>query len=209
MQIKCLESEKRCSVNKKLNAVILCGGRSSRMGQNKALLPFDEKNNKSILDFQYEKLSTIFNKVYVSSKYEDEYKNYETITDNNSIHSPMIALQSIFKYLKDDEVFIITVDTPLISEETILRLVNFYKENDFDIVVPKDSKETVHNLCGIFKRSILKKIENCLNEDIHKINYLINHTKHCMLGFNFSDEFLNINTKEDYQKALNMMGKKA
>jgi len=51
-------------VNKKINAVILCGGRSSRMGQNKSLLPFTE--NKTILDFQYEKLSEVFNKVYVS-----------------------------------------------------------------------------------------------------------------------------------------------
>ncbi len=203
MQIKYLEKEKRCSVNKKLNAVILCGGRSSRIGQNKALLSFNE--NKTILDYQYDKLSKIFNKVYISSKYEDEYKNYSTILDNSKLHSPMIALQSIFEQLKDEELFIITVDTPLISEKTILKIINYYENNNFDIVVPKDNTQKVHNLCGVFSKNIKAEIENCLTQDIHKINYLINSTNSMYLNIKKSEEFININTNEDYIKLLKIL----
>ena len=48
-------------------AVILAGGKSSRMQQDKALLPFGEVN--SLAEFQYRRLSKIFSKVYISSKY--------------------------------------------------------------------------------------------------------------------------------------------
>lgn len=185
-------------MNKKINAVILCGGRSSRMGQNKSLLPFTE--NKTILDFQYEKLSEVFNKVYVSSKHE--HKVYETILDNSTLHSPMIALASIFDYIKEDEIFVITVDTPLITQESILKIVDFYKENSFNVVVPKDSSNNVHNLCGVFSKNIKPTIDKCLKDDIHKINFLIKNTHHCFLSIDSSKEFLNINTKEDYEEAI-------
>jgi molybdopterin-guanine dinucleotide biosynthesis protein A len=195
--------------NIKLNAVILCGGRSSRMGQNKALLPFnlDQKSNeeKTMLDFQYEKLSKIFNKVYISSKFEDDFKQYDTIIDDSLIHSPMIALKSIFESIKDDEVFIITVDTPLISEKTIKKLLDFYKNNNFQIVIPQDNNEKIHNLCGVFSSSIKDKIDNCLNTNMHKINHLIQHSKHCIIGINTNIEFLNINTPVDYNLALKQL----
>ena len=47
-------------------AVILAGGKSSRMKQDKALLPFGDTN--SLAEFQYRRLSKIFSKVYISSK---------------------------------------------------------------------------------------------------------------------------------------------
>ncbi len=47
---------------KKLDtAVIFAGGKSVRMGENKALLPFC--NHSSLAGYQYSRLSKIFNQV--------------------------------------------------------------------------------------------------------------------------------------------------
>ena len=46
--------------------VIFAGGKSSRMGQDKALMPFGKYN--SLAQYQCERLSKIFKNIYISSK---------------------------------------------------------------------------------------------------------------------------------------------
>lgn len=53
-----------------LNCVILCGGKSSRMGEDKSKLIF---KNQTLTQFQVEKFSKIFKNVYVSAK-EDKFE---------------------------------------------------------------------------------------------------------------------------------------
>jgi len=57
-------------------AVIFAGGKSSRMGKDKALLPFADCNTLS--EFQYNKLTSLFDKVYISSK-EDKFDFEATV----------------------------------------------------------------------------------------------------------------------------------
>ena len=183
--------------------VILSGGKSSRMGKDKSLLPFDTAS--SLIQYQYNKLSKIFNKVYISSKidkfdfqcdiiYDNKYDNQEDIS------SPMVALHSIFTKLKDTKVFIITVDTPLILESTIKKLID--NGDNYDITIASD-KEKVHNLCGVFSNNLLETINKYIEEDMHKINFLIKNTnKSNIVLFENEKQFININTKEQYDIAL-------
>jgi len=182
-----------------LPCVILSGGRSSRMGEDKSLLPF--KNYNTLIEYQYKKLSQIFAKVYISSKI-DKFSFLEDKTkiifDNNDIYSPMVALQSILTKLNTKKVFIITVDNPFISNQTIYKLIE--KSNNFDITIAK-CENKIHNLCGVFNINILKTINKHIKNDIHKINFLVKNSKFNFIEFQNNDEFLNINTKEDYKKA--------
>jgi len=182
--------------------VILAGGKSSRMGEDKSLLPFG--TYPTLTQYQYEKLSKIFSEVYISTK-EEKFSfidNSNIILDQNkSISSPMIALESIFEYLQTKEVFIVTVDVPLLFESTINELIN--KSNNYDITIAKDDERT-HNLCGVFSKNILPLVRELIKKDIHKINYMIKQTtKHQMINFKNKEQFLNINTQVEYGKALN------
>ena len=46
--------------------VILSGGKSSRMGEDKSLLPFGSSN--SLIEYQYKRLKPYFKNLYISSK---------------------------------------------------------------------------------------------------------------------------------------------
>mgnify|MGYP003441403126 FL=1 len=46
--------------------VILSGGKSSRMGEDKSLLPFSSSN--SLIEFQFNRLKPHFKDIYISSK---------------------------------------------------------------------------------------------------------------------------------------------
>ncbi|WP_418179436.1 molybdenum cofactor guanylyltransferase MobA [Aliarcobacter lanthieri] len=186
----------------KIPCIILSGGKSSRMKEDKSLLPFGFEN--SLIEYQYKRLKPYFKNIYISSK-TDKFNFLNTnnlILDNNQeIYSPILALQTILETLENKKVFIITVDTPFIKIETISELIN--ESQEFDITIAQTSR--IHNLCGVFSKDILNVIKDMIKDDIHRINHLIKSTNYKILEFQNEDEFLNLNSKDDYCKALKLI----
>ena len=175
--------------------VILSGGKSSRMGEDKSLLPF---KNSTLIEYQYNRLSKIFKKVYISSKTNKFDFDCDIIYDNNSdISSPMVALESILDYI-ETKVFIIGVDIPFVRDDTILKLVESSKS--YNITVAKD-EIYIHNLCGVYSKSILPIVKTYINNNIHKINNLLQADTN-IVTFTNKEQFLNLNNKEQYKEAL-------
>ena len=182
--------------------VILCGGRSSRMGEDKALLPFSNYN--TLAHYQFDRLKSHFKNIYLSSKTNkfDFLKSDENIIFDNieDESSPLIALKSIFETIKSDKVFVMTVDTPFIKIETIEKLIN---ESLNSSTIAITSRE--HNLCGVYEKSCLNVINEMLKENNHKIGFLLKKIELKKIEFFDENEFLNLNKKEDYQKALSLI----
>lgn len=183
-----------------ISCVIIAGGKSSRMDQDKALMRF--RNYDSMAKYQYKKFQKIFKKVYISSKTNkfDFLDSNNLILDQNSIFSPMVALASILKNINTPNVFIVSVDMPLISNDTIYSLINSSKILNSEITVAKEKNHKRHNLCGVFNRSIYPKVHKLINKDIHKIDILINSCDYKEVLCEESSEFVNINTKKDYMR---------
>jgi molybdenum cofactor guanylyltransferase len=187
-----------------ITCVILCGGKSSRMGEDKSLLPF--ASSKSLTQYQYDRLKPHFKNIYLSSKVNkfDFVNENEIIFDENKdIFSPILALQTIFKIINNQKVFIITVDTPFVSVESISKLVQ--ESKDVDICVAKTEK--IHNLCGVFSSNISESINTMIESDIHKIGYLLRNNNTLLIDFPNDDEFMNINNKDDYLNSLYFISK--
>ena len=183
---------------KNIPCVILAGGKSSRMGEDKSLLSFGGFN--TLCEYQYDKFSKIFSQVFISTKQNKFNFNANLILDNDTeVSSPMIALKSILEYIDSDKVFIITVDTPLIKIETIQALITHQKE--YEIIVAQDN-EKVHNLCGIFSKQLLNKINVNIKNNMHKINFLLKNSDTKKIYFEDGDQFINLNTRDEYREAL-------
>ncbi len=181
--------------------VILSGGKSSRMGEDKSLLPFG--NSNSLVEYQFNRLSPYFKGIYISSKI-DKFpflENKSLILDESEIYSPIIALNSIFSKIQSDKVFIITVDNPLVNLNSIAKIIR--ESKDFDIVVAKTIK--THSLCGVFSKAILETLKIMIEQDMHKVGYLLKNVNSYELQFDNDDEFINLNHKEEYKKALKLI----
>ena len=188
----------------KIPCIILCGGKSSRMQEDKSLLAFGEFN--SLAKYQYSRLKPFFKNVFISSKSNKfDFIDDENIIfdENQNIFSPILALNTILKKIDSEKVFIIPVDTPFVDIFSIEQLI--LNSNDFEICVAKTN--TIHNLCGVFSKSINSFIEDMIKSDIHKINYLINNCESNFVEFENEDEFLNLNSRIDYEKALEIIKK--
>lgn len=187
-----------------ITCVILCGGKSSRMGEDKSLLPFSTSSSLTL--YQYNRLKPYFKNIYISSKidkFDFMDKNMLILDENKDIYSPIIALNTIFNKLPNQKIFIMTVDTPLVSIKSIEKLIE--ESENFDICVAQTEK--IHNLCGVFSTNISSSINNMLQNDIHKVGYLLKNNNTQIIQFPQNDEFLNLNNKDEYFKALDIIKK--
>lgn len=169
------------------------------MGEDKSLLPFSF--SKTLIQYQYDRLKPYFKNIYISSKtnkFDFIEEEFLILDKNKDIFSPILALDTIFDKFRNQKVFLITVDTPLVTIESISKLIE--ELADYDICIAQTEK--THNLCGIFSSSISLTIKNMIENDIHKINYLIKNNKYKIVQFPDNREFMNINNKEEYNKSL-------
>ncbi len=177
-------------------AVLFAGGKSSRMGEDKALLPFG--GCSSMAEFQYRKLKTLFPAVYLSSKTDKFDFSAPLIIDRYPESSPMVALASLFETLDAEAVFILSVDMPLLRTEEIERLCRHYQAQQPDILIAR-SPRGLEPLCGVYRRSILPDIHTLLSENTHRMRALLERVQTETLTFAQGDSFANINTPEEYR----------
>lgn len=180
--------------------VILAGGKSSRMGCDKALLPFG--GFPTLTHYQFDKFSKLFTNVFISSKFDKFEPKLPIIKDiNEHDFSPMLALFSVLSNFDNESVFIISADMPFVTNECIRTLYQY--KSDFDMVVAKDDEHT-HSLCGFFHSSLAQKIDELYKKDEHKIGSLQNFCPFKVVNFKDSKQFFNVNYPDEYQIALKM-----
>ena len=104
--------------------VIFAGGKSSRMGEDKSLLPFSSFD--TLAEYQLSRLNKIFKTVYIStkerSKFDFDAAFIEDVKTNN-IFAPTAGFVAIFEHIKDDKFFAHSVDSPFVSEAEINKIL--------------------------------------------------------------------------------------
>ena len=181
----------------KMPAVLFAGGQSSRMGQDKALLPF--AGYKTLSEYQYSRLSKIFEKVYISSK-EDKFDfQADILFDTYTESSPMVGLASVFETLETDAVFVLSVDAPFVNKEIIETLMQHREGADAVIARTPGGKQP---LCGIYTSAILPFTKENIQNDHHKIGNLLQKVRTKYVDFEEEKFFMNLNHPHEYEAAL-------
>lgn len=185
-------------MRKRKTAVIFAGGKSSRMGKDKALLPFG--NYPTLSEFQYQRLSSLFDKVYLSAKENKFNFDCPVITDTRKEDSPLVGILSIFETLEVEEVFILSVDAPFINQ-AVVEAIYTAENKEYDVIVAK-SPGGIQPLCGIYKKSILALAYQQLEKNNHKLQDLLSLAKTLYVPFTNDQPFSNLNHPQEYEKAF-------
>ena len=195
--------------NNDLCAVILTGGRSSRMGGGiKSLKKF---NNKYIFDRIFENLQTQVDKVIINSNdSENLFVRYkvEVIKDSlGGFLGPLAGIHASFEWLNKNAPcinWLVTVpgDTPFIPKNLVKKLLDKVKNTNHKIVLAQSNGKT-HPIIGIWHSNLFESLKNSLNSGNRKI---MNWASQNSLGYEeFTnskyDPFFNINCKEDLIEA--------
>jgi len=180
--------------------VIFAGGKSSRMGADKALLPFG--NYTTLTEFQYSRLSKIFKTVYISCKEKEKFTfdaNF-IIDETTTTYAPTAGFIATFEALQAQRFFAISVDTPFVSKKEISNLIKEDKVESHATIAK--TPLGMHPLCGIYHHSLYKYFLQMQKNDNHKLGFLLKNSQVTYVLFEDENLFANLNHPHEYEDAI-------
>ena len=173
------------------------------MGEDKALLPFGGYN--TLTEYQYRRLTKIFSTVFISCKDKSKFDfqaNFIEDAQEPCIFAPTVGFLSIYNQLQEERFFVISVDTPFIDAIIIKKIVDAdTKSSDATIAM---IHKRMQPLCGIYHRSLLPKFQAMMQENNHKLGYLLKKSHTIFVTFHEEKAFLNLNERHEYNRAVTL-----
>ena len=183
-----------------LSVGILAGGKSTRMGQNKALMKFHN-------DTMIERISRQFrgsHEVLISAAEKGLYEEtgLRVVYDENDSIGPIEGIRRLLSEAKEEYVFICAADMPFVNRQ-IAEYLSEFISSDYDCYVVEDD-DHVHPLLAIYSKKILPVIEELIARGKYKLIEILNatRTKYVRLENTTIDPRVvkNVNTKEEFLK---------
>ncbi|MBC2582350.1 molybdenum cofactor guanylyltransferase [Clostridium sp. DJ247] len=193
-------------------AVILAGGKSSRMGFDKQFLKLDEK---FLMDIVIGELQKEFSEIIVVTNKVEIYKDtpYKVICDKIKNKGPLSGIHVGLKASSSKYVYFIACDMPNVNIEYIRYMKEKIRNIDVGACITKEG-DKIEPLNGFYSKSIIKDIEYLFLKDkraiislIERVNTYYIEEKAARIYSSNWDMFLNLNTKEDlknYMQARNL-----
>ena len=196
-----------------ITGLVLAGGQSKRMGEDKAFLKFKGKtflrNVLEALDKYCNQIVIVMNKE--KSLYESEIKNLKAeigfVKDKYPYQGPLNGILSSLEFIKNELVYITPCDTPLLNPEIIPYFSGVI--NGYDVVIP-DIKGKIQPLNALYKKDALLKSKKVFEEEGKKS--LISFLEGLNVKYLNEDEikridknlysYFSVNTKRNYQTLL-------
>ena len=154
----------------RLGAIVLCGGKSTRMGADKASLPFGDE---TMLGRVVRLLSTVAGPIVVVTAAGQARQTLPVpcrfATDERPDRGPLEGLAAGLRAIGNDAdaVYATSCDVPLLVPAVVTALVERLGDHDdsqFEIVVPWDGKYH-HPLSAVYRIGVLPKIDELLAAD--------------------------------------------
>ena len=193
-----------------VSAIILAGGRSSRMGRPKASLKF---GSSTLLERIVAEMKKVFDDIVVVASPTDliEIAGVRTIHDETDYAGPVGALERGMLATPNEIAFACSCDVPFVSADLNLALAGMLGEHDAVIPNVDGKLQTLH---AVYRKKCAKVLATMRGKGEHRLNEIVNFAKVRIVP---EDElraldpkvdmrsFFNVNTPEDYQRALKMM----
>ena len=192
-----------------LSAIILSGGKSSRMGRPKALLPFDDK---PLIAHLVQRLSQRFADIVVVAAPNQTLPSLPVtlIHDTVAYQGPVGGLYYGLRAIRGAAAFVTSCDVPFLQLPFIDYLVSQLDHNGraYDVVVPV-WQERLQPLHAVYRRSVIPHLQEQLAAQRPPPGLFVRqraNPKSVASGIKRFDpeglSFLNMNTQADYQAAL-------
>jgi len=190
-----------------LSVVIQAGGQSSRMGQDKALLPF---LGRPLIERVLGRVSAIADEVVVITNRPKgyHYLNIPLFPDVIPERGALGGLYTALKVATHPKVAVVACDMPFANADILTRGRDILNNSNIDAVIPKTMRglEPLH---AVYRRdSCLPAVEAAIQADKWRmiawhddvnIHYLSQEEIHRVDPQKYT--FMNLNTPEEFQTA--------
>ena len=178
--------------NMRFSAAVLAGGRSSRMGRDKAALPF---GGGTLLEHQIRKLRDLGIGDVMVSGCAQAIPDTRLVPDVIPGRGPLSGIHACLSAAEHEAVLFLTVDTPLIPLEALQALLDAHTGG----VTLLRCGDRAGPLPGVYDRVLAPRCEAILGTERTAVRRLLEETRVREIPFEAEeDAFFNCNTPEEY-----------
>lgn len=179
--------------------VVLAGGASRRMGQEKSDLLLD---GRTFLEIQIEKGRQLGADKILISGYRGVHCSEEVVPDRIPGQGPLGGLESCFRMAETEKCLVLGVDTPLIPVEELYRLLQYAMEEAEKPVTMLCHSGKEEPLIAVYDSGLYKEITDFLDTGNSAVYRFVNKIGYSLYCTDVQEEyFQNINDPETYRKA--------
>jgi molybdopterin-guanine dinucleotide biosynthesis protein A len=193
--------------------IILCGGRSTRMGTSKALLPFGPE---TMLQRVYRLLATVVSPIVVVAAADQPLPDLppEVVVtrDEHEGRGPLEGLRAGLKALPEtvESAYVTSCDVPLLVPDFARHMIDLLAEHEIAVM---EIDGFPHPLSAVYRRRTLPHVEALLEQNRLRPVFLFEAVSTRRVQpeeMTSADPALltlrNLNTQEDYREALAIAG---
>lgn len=188
-----------------MTAIILAGGKSIRMGTNKAFLTY---RNIPFIEIQIETLKRLFRDIIISANDASFYEHLKLpiVPDVFPGKGPISGICAGLMHSKHSYAFVIACDMPFINKDVIVYMKGLVKSDDYDVIVPHTVRgpEPLH---AFYSKKCIATMQQCLEEGnlrmtdfLKKVNVRHVNVEELMKSGADIKSFINLNTYQEYEK---------
>lgn len=193
----------------RIGGVVLCGGRSSRMGCPKALLPFGDE---TLLQRVVRILEGVVEPIVVVAAADQELPplppTVRIAHDSEEYAGPLAGMGVGLAALADaaDAAYVTACDVPFLKPEFVRAVIAALGDNE--AAVPREAA-FYHPLAGVYRTTLVPRIVQLVQAGRLRPLHLIESVRSVPIDVNALrafdgtlDSLRNLNTIEEYQAAL-------
>jgi molybdopterin-guanine dinucleotide biosynthesis protein A len=190
-----------------IEGFILAGGASSRMGEDKSRLTL---GGRTFVESATRTLRAVTTCVsVVSSRDGAESHGLPLVRDLRAGVGALGGLHASLASCRAEWAAVVACDLPFVTGELLTRLVSMCAD-DMDAVVPVQEDGRLQPLCALYRsRVCLEEVEEMIRADELRPRLLLSRVRARRVAFEELSDlegsrrlFLNVNTPEDYARAL-------
>ncbi len=186
-----------------LTAFLLAGGKSTRMGRDKAFLPWADG---TLLSHSLKLLAALTPNVRIVGDRQKFTSFGRVVEDIYRDRGPLGGIHAALSSTMTDLNLMLAVDLPLIELNFLQFIFALARDTDAVVIVPRVDGVS-QPLCAVYRRDFVQVAEQALQAGRNKIDALFSKVKVRMIendeltGAGFSASmFCNLNTPEEWQE---------
>ncbi len=187
-----------------MKTIILAGGKSSRMGKNKALMKIGPMR---LIDRLIHQFKPISNELILITNERQLYRDVPAtlLTDDPLFQGegPLAGLYTGLSFVKEGACLIVACDLPFASARYGLYMVEQLRKNKRDAVVPM-TKRQIHPLFAAYDAKLANKAKETLQRKKRSLKALLDEVNVQYVTMEQEQIVWNMNTMKDYDKAVRM-----
>ena len=188
------------------SAVVLAGGKSSRMGFDKSTMVLQ---NKKLIESTIKKLDSLFDDIIISVdsiEKKSEFNHDKIAVDKVKGVGPLGGMISALEMAQSDKLFVIPCDMPVIDTKYISFMMKYMDDNE---IILSEKNGYFEPFPGFYSKSLIPRIDELINQNRRSIRAIFECSRTKVISesewkkLGFSEEiFTNLNTTQDVEKYL-------